>query len=232
MIKLFFLSLILFLGCSEQKVVKNYDAKELIQTKCASCHNLDIPPTLSDDESAPPMMAVAFHISSLIEVNNESQRVPKSVAFVVDYVLKPSREKSFCDKKSLEQYGLMPSQKKNVTKEELDAIARYMFKHYTQENLTKVQEQQKRLNALPTGEKLALQYRCFACHKIDKKIIGPSFNDIAKRYSDDLQRVKNSITNGSKKHWESSKGAIMPKFDKIAKEDLELLSLWILGLNP
>jgi cytochrome c551/c552 len=232
MIRVILISIIFFLGCSENKTQKKYDAKELLKSKCASCHNLDIPPTLSDDELAPPMMAVAFHVHSLIPASNESQRVPNAIAFVVDYVHNPSQEKSFCDKTSLKHYGLMPSQKENVNKEELDAIARYIFTNYTQENLSKIQEQRNHFNALPEGEKLALKYKCFTCHRIDKKIVGPSFQEIAKKYPDAINKIQNSISQGSKKQWQNSNGAIMPAFEKISQKDLKVLSRWILDSNP
>ena len=38
--------------------------------------------------------------------------------------------------------------------------------------------------ALPAGadEALAKKHNCLACHQVDKKVIGPSYRDIAKKY--------------------------------------------------
>lgn len=65
MIKLLLLTSIflIFNACNEKEPVQNLDGKKLLEQKCASCHNLAMPPQLSEDELAPPMMAVAFHIA-------------------------------------------------------------------------------------------------------------------------------------------------------------------------
>ena len=123
----------------------------------------------------------------------------------------------------------MPSQKGKVTTDELEAIADYMFKHFNQKNLLQAQAIQNRLKKMPIGKRLALQNNCLSCHKIDRKIVGPSFRDIAKRYKNNLEQIKNSIKNGSKKRWKSSNGAMMPKFaKKIKDKDIELIAKWIM----
>lgn len=217
--------LIFFSACSEKKTAKVYDAKKLIETKCASCHNLDMPPTLSKDELAPPMMAVSFHVKSFVQPSNESQRVSKAVEFVVDYVREPSVEKSFCDKESLKRYSLMPSQKDNVTTDEAKAIASYMFKHFTQDNLTKIQEEKAAFNALPKGKRLAIKYKCLGCHKTNVDTVGPSLVSIAKRYKRDEKSIKLSISNGSTNKW---KRGVMPAFKQLSEDELQTLSEWIL----
>jgi HD-GYP domain-containing protein (c-di-GMP phosphodiesterase class II) len=60
-----------------------------------------------------------------MKVDNPSEKREKFIAFVTDYALHPSAEKSFCDKESLASYGVMPSQKGNVTEEELEALRRH-----------------------------------------------------------------------------------------------------------
>ena len=221
---LFLLLALFLLGCNEQEAKVNYDAKELLQNKCASCHNLDMPPTLSKDELAPPMMAVSFHVKSFVQPSNESQRVSKAVAFVVDYVQNPSLEKSFCDKESLKRYGLMPSQKDNVTTGETKAIASYMFKHFTQENLTIIQKEKAAFDALPKGKRLALKYKCIACHKLNVDTVGPSLQSIAKRYKTDEKSIKSSIKNGSSKKWNRG---VMPGFKQLSEDELQTLSEWV-----
>ena len=142
----------------------------------------------------------------------------------------PSREKSLCDKASLDSYGLMPSQKENVTDAQLQAIAEYMFEHYTQKNLNEAQAIKNRLNAMPKGERLALKNNCLSCHKVDKKIVGPSLQAIAKRYKSTPQEILKSIENGSKNRWSESKNAQMPAFKTISKEDRGSIAEWILSL--
>ena len=221
-----FVLLLIVSGCNESKPQKSYDAKALLQSKCASCHNLELPPKISKDELAPPMMAVSHHIVTQIKVQDESQRVRKSVMFVKDYVINPDISKSFCDKESLKSYGVMPSQKANVTPDELEAIASYMFRHYTQKNLTMAQETLNRFNAMSEGEKLARKHNCFGCHQIDKDMVGPSFKSIAHRYKGkSTQVIKDSIAQGSKGKY---KTAIMPPFKNVKESELETISKWIM----
>ena len=233
MLKLFLCVSLLFIftACDDKKPVQNLDGKKLTEQKCASCHNLAMPPVISDGELAPPMMAVAFHMPNFMKPKDESQRIPMAIEFVVDYVRNPSFEKSYCDEESIKRYGLMASQKENVTKEEVKAIATYMFKHYTQQNLAKVQEDIAAFDALTPGEKLALKHKCLGCHKVNKKIVGPSFVDISKKYKDSKVKMIQAIQNGSKNSWESSNGAVMPPFKQISEEELEVLSDWILKSN-
>ena len=219
--------LLSFSGCQE-KHHSNLDGKKLLEQKCSQCHNLDLPPKTFEDEKAPPMMAVAFHIKDFIKAANESEKIPKAIDFVKDYVINPSASKSFCDKKSLESYGVMPSQKGNVTQEELQAIAEYMFEHYTIKNLTEAQAIQNRLMKMPKGERLAIKYNCLGCHKVERDLVGPSFAKIAKRYSFESKKIQESIKNGSQSKWKGNRGAIMPAFkDKISEKDMKILAQWI-----
>ena len=220
--------LFIFTACNEKKPTKSLDGKKLLEQKCASCHNLAMPPVISDDELAPPIMAVAFHMPNFMEPRDESQRVPMAIEFVVDYVRYPSLEKSYCDEDSIKRYGLMASQKENVTADEVKAIAEYMFRHYTQQNLSKIQQDIAAFNALSEGEKIAIKYKCLGCHKVNKKIVGPAFIDIAKKHQNSKEQLVQSIVNGSKNSWKSSNGAVMPPFRQIGKKELDILSDWIL----
>lgn len=228
MIKTIFLLLLLviFTACSDKPAEQNLDGKALLESKCASCHDLNMPPIISDKELAPPIMAASFHVHSLIKPTNESQRTSKAVEFVVDYIFDPSYEKSFCDKDSLDRYGLMPSQKQNLTKDEAKAIALYMFRHYTQENLTTIQKKQAAFDALSLGEKIALKNRCLGCHGVEIKKVGPSFTDIADKYMGNEVQMIESIKSGSRGKW--SQGAVMPAYNTIDEKELEVLSEWIL----
>ncbi|WP_457747945.1 c-type cytochrome [Sulfurimonas sp.] len=217
-----------FVAC-DTKEKSHLDGAQLIKQKCASCHNLDLPPKTFKDEKAPPMMAVAFHIKDFIDASNASEKIPKAIEFIKDYVINPSASKSFCDKKSLQSYGVMPSQKGKVTQDELQVIGEYMFEHYSVKNLTEAQALQNKLNKMPRGERLALKYNCLTCHKLNKDLVGPSFAKIANKYKDDSLYVQESIKEGSVGRWKNFRGARMPAFrDKIADEDIVILSEWIL----
>jgi cytochrome c len=225
-----FFLLVWALGGCEEKVAVKYDAKALIEKKCAQCHNLDLPPKSFANEVAPPMMAVAFHVQSFMDVSDESLRIPKAVEFVKDYVFAPSKSKSLCDEASLKSYGLMPSQKGNLSEGELDAIARYLFSHYTQEKLDEAQALINKLKAMPAGERIALQNNCLTCHRVNKHIVGPSLKEIASRYKNSPELINKSIFEGSRERWADSKKAIMPPFQKLTSQERELLTQWILSL--
>jgi len=222
-----FMLLFFFTGC-EEKHTSHLDGKKLIKEKCSACHNLDLPPKTFTDEKAPPIMAVAFHIKDFIKASSQSDKIPKAIGFVKDYVVNPSASKSFCDKKSLENYGVMPSQKGKVTQEELEVIAEYMFEHYTLKKLTQAQVMENRLRKMPAGERVALKYNCLSCHKKQKDSVGPSIAKIALRYSGDVVHLKKSIKDGSAKRWQGYRGVIMPSFkNKISDKELDVLAGWI-----
>lgn len=230
-IKLFLLLFgFFFIACDGEKPQKSLDGKKLLEQKCASCHDLQMPPLLSVDEKAPPMMAVSFHVYDFVQAGDVSQRKYKAIEFVKDYVIEPSLQKSFCDKASLKRYGLMPSQKENVTSAELHAIATYMFVHYTQDKLSEAMQTKAKYDALPAGEKIAIRHKCLSCHRIDKDIVGPSFIKIADKFATSKEALMKSIQNGSRGEWSGFK-AIMPAFNDMSAKELEELSIWILDAS-
>lgn len=224
-----FLPVAFFVGCTvEEKSINILEGKVLLKSKCAQCHNLAIPPETFPDEVAPPMMAVTFHIYDFIEVSTPDDKLPASVSFVKDYVLNPSRDKSFCDQKSLDVYGLMPSQRGRVSEEELEAIAIYMFDHYNQENFLRVMKERQALKAMAPGERLAQKLGCLRCHGLVQKKMGPSFTAVAQRYRSNSDQIKASIKFGSQDQWEEARHAKMPAFKQLADQELDTLSKWIL----
>ena len=216
-------------GCSqESKQINHLDGEALLESKCASCHNLAMPPETSPDELAPPMMAVAFHVYDFIKVGTPAEKIPASIAFVKDYVVAPTREKSFCDEKSLNDYGVMPSQKENLSADELESIAIYMFDHYNQENFLKIMKERQVLNDMHPGERMALKYGCLSCHGLTHKKMGPAFSDISKQYENNEKQIETSIQNGSQNRWLSSHHARMPSFKQLNTKELVTLSHWIM----
>ena len=221
---IYLLLVFLLSACNENINNKTYNGKELLKEKCASCHNLDLPASWEKPNLAPPIMAVSFHVYDLVD-KNIATKLSSSKTFIIDYVLNPDSKKSLCDKESLKQYGLMPSQKENITKKELEAIATYILKFYTQKNLYKIQEEIKYFNSLKAGHKIAIKYKCLSCHKINKNLVGPSFKNISNNLT--IKNIKNSITNGSKSKWKDYHNAVMPSFKDINHSQLEDISKWI-----
>ncbi len=214
----------LFTGCEEKKS-PNLDGKKLLKQKCSRCHNLDMPPKTFADEKAPPIMAVSFHILDFINATTPADKLPNAIEFIVNFTQNPSISKSFCDKESLKTYGLMPSLKGKVSEDELRAIARYVFTHYTKDNLLAKMKKIQQIIEMPKGRLLAGQNGCLSCHAKNFKKVGPSFSEITKRM--DKKDIIYSIKNGSKGKWKESNNIPMPAFKKLPSKDIEILAKWI-----
>ncbi len=211
-------------GCSGAPQ-PHLDGETLLKTKCAGCHNLDMPPKTYKDEKAPPMMAVAFHVKDFMKVDSPSDKKPKFIDFFKDYVLHPDAKKSFCDKESLASYGLMPSQEGKVTEAEVGAIAEYVFDHYDQNAFMKLMKEQARFDALPKGEQIATKNGCLTCHGKTKRKAAPAFTAIAKKSPAEIKKV---ILNGSKGRWKGFERMTMPAFKgRISEARIDTLIDWM-----
>jgi cytochrome c len=79
---------------------------------------------------------------------------------------------------------------------------------------------------------LAKQNACLGCHAVDKKIVGPGFQAVAKKYANDPSAtlfLKNKILKGGSGSW----GVVpMPANAKLSDVDVSLLTSWILRGAP
>jgi cytochrome c len=211
-------------GC-DQKPAKQYDGEALLKSKCATCHNLDMPPKTYENEKAPPMMAVAFHVKDFMKVENPTDKKPKFIAFFKDYVLHPDASKSFCDKESLASYGVMPSQEGVVTEDEVGAIAEYVYDYYDQKSFLEKMKAKAHFDALPKGEQLATKYGCLTCHGKDKVKAAPAFHQIAQKAEEE---IVDAIKNGSHGKWKGFERMTMPAYaKKLRQDDIQTLTRWI-----
>ena len=126
----------------------------------------------------------------------------------------------------------MPSQKDNVTEDELDAIAHYMYKSYDNQKMLDIMAEKQRLARLTLHERVLEQQRCENCHDIHKdKVVAPSFEMIASRYSKkDREMLIKSIKEGTKGKWKGKK-LPMPPFKKMSNKDVDGMVDWILSLK-
>jgi len=81
------------------------------------------------------------------------------------------------------------------------------------------------------AEALAKASGCFACHTVDKKLVGPGYKEIADKYRKD----QNAEANLFKKVKDGGKGAwgdipMMPNAH-VKDEDIKTLVQWILSLK-
>lgn len=78
-------------------------------------------------------------------------------------------------------------------------------------------------------EALAKGKGCIACHDVKKKLVGPAYADVAKKYKGDAkgaETMATSIVKGSTGKW----GQIPMPPNKVTEEEAKKLAGWILGL--
>jgi cytochrome c len=84
--------------------------------------------------------------------------------------------------------------------------------------------------AKDSGQELAKAKGCLACHGIDRKLLGPSLQDVATKYRGDASapaRLEQKIRAGGVGTW----GSIpMPAHPGLAANDAAALVRWVLGL--
>jgi cytochrome c len=75
---------------------------------------------------------------------------------------------------------------------------------------------------------LAQSKACVACHAVDKKLVGPSFKDIAAKYAgqkDAADKLAEKIVKGSSGVW----GAVpMPANPAVSAAEAKQLAAWVL----
>ncbi|MDH4449935.1 MAG: c-type cytochrome [Rhodoferax sp.] len=79
--------------------------------------------------------------------------------------------------------------------------------------------------------KLATAKNCMTCHMVDKKVLGPSFKDIASKYKGDksaVDRLAIKIMKGGSGVWGT---AYMPANAQVNEAEAKKLATWVLSLN-
>lgn len=75
---------------------------------------------------------------------------------------------------------------------------------------------------------LAQKNACMACHGVDKKLVGPSYRDVAKKYAgqaDAVAKISDSIRKGGSGKW----GPVpMPAQAALSDADTRTLAEWVL----
>ena len=85
--------------------------------------------------------------------------------------------------------------------------------------------------SLPTLANLELAQKsaCTACHAVDRKLVGPAYQEVAKKYAgqkDAVALVAESIRKGGAGKW----GPVpMPAQPALSDADVKTLATWVLG---
>ncbi len=89
------------------------------------------------------------------------------------------------------------------------------------------------LATLPAAanEELAKKNACMACHAVDKKVVGPSFKEVAAKYRNDKGAEAN-LADKVKKGGVGVWGQVpMPPNSQVSDADVKALVKWILSLK-
>ncbi len=81
------------------------------------------------------------------------------------------------------------------------------------------------------GAMLLTKNDCFTCHSIDKKIVGPSYEDIAARYHNDQKYadyLSQSVVKGSKGIYGDE---VMTPHDNVPYDDIREMLKYILSIT-
>lgn len=80
-------------------------------------------------------------------------------------------------------------------------------------------------------QKLAQDKNCLACHAVDKKLVGPGFQDVAAKYAgqkDAAEKLAVKIQKGSSGVW----GPVpMPANTQVNDAEAKKLASWVLSLK-
>ena len=77
---------------------------------------------------------------------------------------------------------------------------------------------------------LAAKYNCTACHAVDKKMVGPSYKEVAAKYAGEsgaAAKLQQKIKNGGSGVW----GAIPMPPSNVPDADLKAMVEWILTVK-
>lgn len=85
--------------------------------------------------------------------------------------------------------------------------------------------------AASADQTLAQKNACMSCHGVDKKIVGPAFKEVAKKYAGDKgaeDKLVAKVKAGGKGVW----GQIpMPPNPQVKDEDAHKIVAWVLSLK-
>lgn len=85
--------------------------------------------------------------------------------------------------------------------------------------------------AASADQALAQKNACMSCHSVDKKVVGPAFKDVAKKYAGDKTaeaKLIAKVKTGGKGVW----GEIpMPPNPQVSDADAKKIIAWVLSLK-
>jgi cytochrome c len=80
------------------------------------------------------------------------------------------------------------------------------------------------------AKQLVAKYNCLACHAIDKKVVGPAYSEVAKKYAGDasaMDKLEHKVKAGGSGVW----GAIPMPPNNVPDADIKTMVEWVLSLK-
>jgi len=77
---------------------------------------------------------------------------------------------------------------------------------------------------------LAEKHLCLSCHRVDSKLVGPAYKDVAAKYKGDpgaLDRLVAKVVKGGKGVWGQTP---MPANKDVSEADVRTIVTWVLSL--
>lgn len=94
------------------------------------------------------------------------------------------------------------------------------------------------------GLLLAAKSQCLSCHALERKVIGPAWNDVSKRYNDEINfgkagekeiedKLVKKIAMGGKGNWINVTGGMSmpPNYPRVSLNSIRKLAQFILSLK-
>ena len=98
------------------------DSEKLAVEKCGGCHLMGVTSKEKlKNMSAPPYWAISKKVKEAYAKREDA------VNYIVDYTLSPAKEKMLFSEQTIKMFGMMPSQKGNVTEDEIRVISEYIL---------------------------------------------------------------------------------------------------------
>lgn len=86
---------------------------------------------------------------------------------------------------------------------------------------------------VPPGEAKAKASNCFSCHAIDHKVVGPSYQAVAKRYAGQGEKAVQMLVHKVKAGGAGNWGDVpMPPHPQLSDADITAMVKWVLSLKP
>jgi len=86
---------------------------------------------------APAMSMVSARLKSQLKTRDEF------IAFVIDYITNPSKEKALCMPMPMKVFGQMPAIGKAMSQEDKESVAKWLYDNYKDTGMCKMQHKNK-----------------------------------------------------------------------------------------